>query len=121
MIFELHEPTRSNQDGRGIATLRVVSGGRLILNAAAKRMLADMDTKFVQLLWDPETKRIGLRESSQDDPAAFRVADAPSQGIITSKSFITENEIEPGNKMRLVRDGDMWVASTADTTGSAAQ
>jgi hypothetical protein len=117
MIFELHEPARSSPSGRGVPTLRVVSGGRLILNAAAKRMLNG--TKFVQLLWDPETKRIGLRPSDEGDVAAFRVADAPSQAVITSKSFVTANAIHSTQKMRLAWDdgGKMWV--TGDTAAEA--
>ncbi|MGV8912491.1 MAG: hypothetical protein ACOH14_07735 [Rhodoglobus sp.] len=109
MNFELFEPTRSNPAGRGTPTLRVQTGGRLILNAAAKRLLGD--TAFVQLLWDSKTGRIALKPTTSADSAAFRVAVGPSQATITSKSFITAHNIPFNQRMKLEWDGRMWVAS----------
>lgn len=119
MNFELFEPTRSNPDGRGVPTLRVLSGGRLVLNAAAKRLLGD--TQNVQLLWDADAKRIGLKPVSADAPgASFRVVKAPSQAVITSKEFVDAHALQHNQRMRLEWEDEMWVASTinpAATTG----
>lgn len=111
MIFEVFEPTRANPE-RGTPTIRIQSDGRLILNAAAKRLLGD--TTFVQLLWEADTGRIGIKPTVETDPAAFRVAQAPSQAIITSKEFIAEHNLPHGQRMKLAWDGEQWVASTRD-------
>jgi hypothetical protein len=110
MPFEVFKPARSSAEGRGIPTLRVLSGGRLVLNAAALRMIGDV--RFVQLLWDAGTKRIGIKSTSATDPSAFKVTRAPSQAIITSAAFVTENKLSHSLKMRLGWDGRMWIAST---------
>ncbi len=110
MNFEKFAPGRSSADGRGVPTLRILSGGRLVLNAAAQRMLGDIT--FVQLLWDADTKRIGIMPSTQDDPDAFRVTTAPSQSIITSKAFVEAYKPPLSQRMALGWDGRMWIAST---------
>jgi hypothetical protein len=110
MPFEVFEPGRSNAEGRGIPTLRVLSGGRLVLNAAALRMIGGIT--FVHLLWDEDTKRIGIKATSATDPSAFKVTRAPSQAIITSAAFVAENKLPHSQNMRLGWDGRMWIAST---------
>ncbi len=110
MNFEMFAPGRSSADGRGVPTLRVLSGGRLVLNAAAQRMLGD--AAFVQLFWDADTGRIGIRPSAQGDEDSFKVTTAPSQSIITSKAFVETYKIPLSVRMRLGWDGRMWIAST---------
>jgi hypothetical protein len=110
MNFEMFAPGRSSADGRGTPTVRILSGGRLILNAAAQRQLGD--TSFVQLHWDADTNRIGIKPSSQEDADAFRVTTAPSQSIITSKAFVETYNLPLRKRMALEWDGGMWVAST---------
>jgi hypothetical protein len=110
--FELYEPQRSSSSGRGVPTVRALSGGRLVLNAAAVRLIGE--TAFVQLLWDAEAKKIGLKPTTEADPAGFRVTRAPSQAIITSKGFIDANSIPYSQRMKLELDGEIWVASTTD-------
>jgi hypothetical protein len=110
MNFEVFAPGRSSSDGRGTPTLRVLSAGRLVLNAAAQRLLGD--TTFVQLLWDADTKRIGIMPAAQDAPDAFRVTTAPSQSIITSKAFVETYDLPLSKRMTLGWDGRMWIAST---------
>jgi hypothetical protein len=110
MNFEMFAPGRSSADGRGIPTLRILSGGRLVLNAAAQRSLGN--TTFVQLFWDADTGRIGIMPSEQGDPDTFRVTSAPSQSIITSKAFVDAYKLPLSQRMRLAWDGRMWIAST---------
>ncbi|HEY4269061.1 MAG TPA: hypothetical protein VGM94_12805 [Galbitalea sp.] len=81
-----------------------------MLNAAAQRLLGD--TTFVQLLWDADTKRIGIMPAAQDAPDAFRVTTAPSQSIITSKAFVETYDLPLSKRMTLGWDGRMWIAST---------
>jgi len=112
--FELYEPQRSSSGGRGVPTIRALSGGRLVLNAAAGRLIGE--TGFVQLLWDGDTRKIGLKPTTEADPAGFRVTRAPSQAVITCKGFVEAHSIDYGQRMRLEADGEMWVASLAPTT-----
>jgi hypothetical protein len=111
--FELYEPERSSSSGRGVPTIRALNGGRLVLNAAAVRLLGD--TSFVQLLWDTESKKIGLKPSTEGDPTSFRVTRAPSQAVITSKGFIDAHNVPQSQRMKLEWDGSMWVAFTTNT------
>jgi hypothetical protein len=112
MNFELFAPGRSSADGRGTPSLRILSAGRLVLNAAAQRLLGD--TTFVQLLWDADTKRIGIMPSTQEASDAFRVTSAPSQSIITSKAFVEAYDLPLSKRMALGWDGRMWIASTVN-------
>jgi hypothetical protein len=112
MNFEMFAPGRSSADGRGTPTLRILSGGRLVLNAAAQRSLGD--TAFVQLFWDADTGRIGIMPSEQGNPDTFRVTTAPSQSIITSKAFVDAYKLPLSQRMRLAWDGRMWIASTIE-------
>lgn len=120
MIFKVFEPTQSTPAGGGVPTVRVRSEGRIILNAAAKRHLAGTD--YVQLLWDDDTKRFGIKPTTEQDPARIRIVHAASQSIITSKAFVQEHSLPYGHRMRLELDGDTWVASAinpADPLGDA--
>jgi hypothetical protein len=112
MIFKKFEPTRSTASGAGIPTVRVRSEGRMILNAAAQRQLAEVE--FVQLLWDEETERFGFQATDEADPARLRIVHAASQAIVTSREFVQAHNLPLGQRMRLVKEGDLWVASTSD-------
>lgn len=111
MIFRKFEPTQSTATGGGVPTVRIRSEGRIILNAAAKRALGE-ETEFVSLLWDDETNRFGIQPTDEADQARVRIVHATSQSIITSKAFVHEHSLPIGQRMRLEREGDMWVAST---------
>jgi hypothetical protein len=110
MNFEMFAPGRSAADERDIPTLRILRGGRLVLNAAAQRMIGDVG--FVQLLWDDDTKRIGIAPSAQGDRDAFPVVTAPKQSIVTSKEFVEAYDLPLSLAMTLGWDGRMWIAAT---------
>jgi hypothetical protein len=109
MNFEVFDGSNAGA-GRGTPSIRILGGGRLVLNAAAQRLLGE--TAFVQLLWDADTKRIGLKATDQSDTKGFRVTVAPSQSIITSKAFVEAHDIPLSLRMLLAWEGTMWVAST---------
>ncbi|WP_354573700.1 hypothetical protein [Frigoribacterium sp. UYMn621] len=90
----------------------VLSEGRLKLNAEAVRRLGD--TTWVQLLWDDDTKRIGIKPATETSPLAVRVAPGESQATITSKAFVVAHKLPFKVRMRIAWNGDMWVASTED-------
>ncbi len=108
--FEPFQPVRSSDSGRGVPTLRILSGGRLVLNAAGVRLLAGVE--HVRLLWDADTKRIGIAPASESSADTFKVSRAASQATITSKEFVDHYVLPHGQRMRLELDGDIYVAST---------
>lgn len=110
MIFEVHESPRSSSEGRGVPTLRIMTGGRLVLNAAAQRMLKGVS--HVQLLWEADSKRIGIRSTDASDRAGVLISRAPSQATITSMSFVTAHALPLHTRMPLEPVDGMWVAST---------
>jgi hypothetical protein len=48
--------------------------GRMALNKAATRFLEKDAVEFVVLLWDKDTRRVGIRPLTKRDPRAYRVA-----------------------------------------------
>lgn len=108
--FEPFDPQQAG--ARGTPVIYVLSEGRLILNAAAGRLLAGVE--WVQLLWDSDTKRIGLRATTAQDPLALKITPGNSQSTITSKAFVIAHGLPYKVRMLLARDGDLWVASTTD-------
>lgn len=112
MSFELFAPGRSAADEQGVPTLRILSGGRLVVNAEAQRMMGDVE--FVQLFWDDETLQIGIMPSTGAEVDTFRLVRAPGQSIVTSQAFIDAYQPPLGKRMPLTWNGGMWVASTTD-------
>lgn len=107
--FEPFQPTRSSGSGRGIPTLRILSGGRLVLNAAAMRLLEGVE--HVRLLWDADTARIGI-EPAAAGADTFKVSRSTSQATITSKEFVDRYKPPHSQRMRLEADGAIFIAST---------
>jgi hypothetical protein len=110
MIFKVHESSRSTSAGAGVPTIRALGGGRMVLNAAGQRLLGGCT--HVQLLWDAETDRIGLKPSTANDPLAVRVTPSASQATITSTSFVKEHLAGPKTRLRLAWLDGILVAST---------
>ena len=108
--FEPFDPRSAG--ARGTPVIYVLSEGRIVLNAAAGRLLADVD--WVQLHWDDDTKRIGLKATTAADPLALKLTRGNSQSTITSKAFVAARELPYKRRMLLELDGDLWVASTTD-------
>lgn len=108
--FEPFQPVRSSDSGRGVPALRILSGGRLVLNAAAMRLLAGVE--HVRLLWDADTGRIGIEPASEPSADTFKVSRAASQATITSKEFVERFTLPIGQRMRLEHEGPIFVAST---------
>jgi hypothetical protein len=110
MDFDLFAPGSSAADDSDVPTLRILAGGRLVLNAAAHRLLGG--TAFVQLLWDADTDSIGIMPSAESDPDSHRVAVASAQAIITSQEFIDAYDISPSHGLPMLWDGRTLIAAT---------
>jgi hypothetical protein len=82
----------------------------MVLNAAGQRLLGG--STHVQLLWDEETQRLGLKPTSSDDPLAVRVSPSASQATITSTSFVNEHLAGPKTRLRLAWLDGILVACT---------
>jgi hypothetical protein len=110
MDFDRFAPGHTPADDGEEPTLRILSGGRLVFNAAAQRRLGGVD--FVQLFWDADTAKIGVLPSAERDPDSFAVITAVEQSIVTSQAFVDEFALPLSIRMRLAWDGSMWIAST---------
>jgi hypothetical protein len=71
-------------------SLSLVPDGRIALNAAAVRILAEAGVKSVLLLWDSNNRRIALKATARGDKNAYAVSivrDSHS-GSLRAKSFL---------------------------------
>jgi len=112
MDFDRFAPGHTAADDEDEPTLRILSGGRLVFNAAAQRMLAG--TGFVQLFWDADTAKMGIMPSAEDDPDSFPLITVAGQSIVTSQAFVDEFALPLSLRMTLGWDGSMWIASTTN-------
>jgi hypothetical protein len=72
-------------------SLSLVPDGRIALNAAAARILAEAGVKSVLLLWDSNNKRVALKATAKGDKNAYAVSilrDSHS-GSLRAKSFLS--------------------------------
>ncbi|MCU1414831.1 MAG: hypothetical protein JWN80_2171 [Microbacteriaceae bacterium] len=109
MDFDGFAPGHSAADYSDSAVLRVLVGGRLVLNAAAHGLLGG--GAFVQLLWDADTDSIGILPSAEGDPDSHRLAITASQAIITSPEFVDLYGIPLSHGMPMEWDGRMLIAA----------
>jgi hypothetical protein len=70
-------------------TLSLVPDGRIALNAAAVRILAQASVKFVLLLWDSSSRSVALKAATKGDKNAYTVSIASNthSGSLRAKSF----------------------------------
>ena len=118
--FAVFDPAADTHDTGRVPVIYVLSEGRLKLNAEAVRRLGNT-TSWVQLLWDDETKRIGIKAAAEGSTGAFRVTRGKSQATITSKAFVAAHSLPYKTRMRIEWEGDMWVASTLDPNNPLAE
>ena len=70
--------------------LSLVPDGRIALNAAAVRVLAQEGIKSVLLLWDKTNNRVALKAASKGDKNAYAVSIVRDKhsGSLRAKSFL---------------------------------
>ena len=69
--------------------LSLVPDGRIVLNAAAGRILIEARVKTVVLLWDEPTHRMALKATSKGDRDGYAVSMGDHSASVRAKSFIT--------------------------------
>lgn len=97
---------------RGSApAVTIETSKRLRLNAAAYRAL--QETTHVVLLFDPDTRRIGLRPCTPDNPIAYKVSalSRTRSRVISSAAFLRHYRIDTSRTRRYVAsmEDDMLV------------
>jgi hypothetical protein len=86
MAYELFQRTNTRVDA---PTISIVPNGRIVLNAAAVRILVAGGVKFVLLLWDRENRRLAIKSVNKGDKNAFAVSIVRnSSARLGSKSFL---------------------------------
>jgi hypothetical protein len=73
----------------GSPALSLVPDGRIVLNAAAGRILIEARVKTVVLLWDEPTHRIALKAAPKSDRDGYAVSLGDHSASVRAKSFIT--------------------------------
>ena len=71
MAYEVFERTSVRVEE---PTLSLVPDGRIVLNAAAARILAAAGVKSVLLLWDQSNNRVGIKAAPKRDRNAYAVS-----------------------------------------------
>lgn len=94
----------------GRPTLRVAYGGaQLVLDAAAMRLVGDAVT-HLRLLYDRDTRRIGLMPTRSRDADGFALGGAAGARTVSAKAFVDRYRVPIGVAFPLEREGDMVVA-----------
>lgn len=57
----------------GTPSVSFGTSGRINLNAAATKILKDLDVEMVALLWDPVTRKIGIRPVFKKDQKSYKL------------------------------------------------
>ena len=96
-------------------TIRIVRGGALlVLDAAASRLVGEQ-VSHVRLLYDRDTRRIGLMPTHAGDPDGFALAGAADARVVGVKAFVDRYRIPVGPRLRLEHEGDLLVAAIPDS------
>ena len=88
MAYEVFERTGVRVEE---PSLSLVPDGRIAVNAAATRLLAQAKIKDVLLLWDKAAHKVALKAARKADKNSYRVSVAPDlhSGHIRAKAFLT--------------------------------
>ncbi|SRR6266851_4715720 len=72
-------------------TLSIVPDGRIAINAAAARILAEAGVKSALLLWDKANHKVAIKAAQKGDKNAYSVSLAPDShsGHIRAKAFLS--------------------------------
>jgi hypothetical protein len=70
--------------------LSLVSDGRIVINAAAARLLIEAGVKSVLLLWDKPNHRMAVKAAQKGDKNAYAVSLSPGKysGSLRAKAFM---------------------------------
>jgi hypothetical protein len=94
MAYELFE----RKSVRSVSPQAAIApGGRIILNAAAARLLLEAGAKFVVLFWDKSKKKMAIKGVQKSSEHSFAITFMPNEGLpssgsITAKSFLQHIE-----------------------------
>ena|ERR1700676_3231335 len=87
MSYEVFKRTAARVE---TPTVSLVPDGRISLNAATCRILAEAGTKFVLLLWDGTNNKMALKAAHKGDKNTYAVSLGPGRhsGSLRAKTFL---------------------------------
>jgi len=87
MAYETYKRTAARVE---TLALSIVPDGRIAINAASARVLAEAGIKSVLLLWDSANRKVALKAVPKGDKNSFAVSLSPDKhsGSIRAKSFV---------------------------------
>jgi hypothetical protein len=76
--------------------------GRIVLNAAATRIISEAGIRAVLLLWDRENRKIAFKATTRADRDGFAISKAGSSGGLRAKSFLSHIGWIPTERQTLI-------------------
>ena len=99
MAYEVFTRTTARVD---TPTVSVVPDGRMVMNAAAVRILVGLRVKAVLLLWDQGNRKVAIKAASRGNANAFAVSIVRgTSGSIRAKSFLSHLGWNARKRVRL--------------------
>lgn len=77
LAFETYVPQRGRSAGK--STIRVLKNGNFSISAAAYQKWFDK-AGYVELLFDPRARKVGLRPRSKSTRASYKLRESPQGG-----------------------------------------
>jgi hypothetical protein len=82
--------------------LTFTATGRIVLNAAATRVILEAGIKSVLLLWDKDNKKIALKATTKTDKNGFAISTTRGySGSLRAKSFLSHIGWSPTQRQTL--------------------
>jgi hypothetical protein len=87
MAYEVFERTGVRVEA---PALSITADGRMVINAAATRLLIEAGVKSVLLLWDKSNRRMAMKATKKGDKNAYAVSMSPGKysGSLRAKAFM---------------------------------
>jgi hypothetical protein len=87
MAYEVFERTGVRVEA---PALSITADGRMVINAAAARLLIEAGVKSVLLLWDKANHKMAVKAAQKGDKNAYAVSLSPDKysGSLRAKAFV---------------------------------
>ncbi|MGB6676797.1 MAG: hypothetical protein WBE44_08920 [Terriglobales bacterium] len=87
MAYEVFQRTGVRVE---VPALSITADGRMVINAAAARLLIEAGVKSVLLLWDKANHKMAVKAAQKGDKNAYAVSLSPDKysGSLRAKAFV---------------------------------
>ncbi len=85
MAYEVFQRKHVRSESPAIS---ITKTGRIVLNAAATRLVREMKINAVLLLWDREERKFAIRKADSSDPHAYKVRFQRHWALFGARPFL---------------------------------